>query len=292
MGVYRWRRDRFIYRRLRRAGEKPHDLTATAETKGFIGERYDEDAGLQYLNARYYDPQLGMFIQPDWFEVTKTGVGTNRYAYSQNDPINKIDPEGNSARAAVGAAKVAWRAYKTYRRNGKLNKNTLKEAGIDELADVVDNLNTIFGGDSGTFDRVLAAGELITGIDGRAVKRTIDSATGARRSARLSEAGGVVVEDLNQARNRALDIVDEVDASTRKPILGKFGDLKGKTVGYTARRPDGTQVSLRYDWDPDLGAHINVSVGKGKTRENSHVFVGGGEDSLDAIMDQVDKLEK
>lgn len=108
----------------------------------------------------------------------------------------------------------------------------------------------------------------------------------------MSEAGGVVVEDLNQARNRALDIVGEVDASTRKPILGKFGDLKGKTVGYTARRPDGTQVSLRYDWDPDLGAHINVSVGKGKTRENSHVFVEGGEYSLDTRMDQVDKLEK
>ncbi|AXX98385.1 RHS repeat-associated core domain-containing protein [Profundibacter amoris] len=37
---------------------------------------------MQYLNARYYDPRLGMFIQPDWFEVTKAGVGTNRYAYS------------------------------------------------------------------------------------------------------------------------------------------------------------------------------------------------------------------
>ncbi|NOX72563.1 MAG: hypothetical protein GXP03_02680 [Alphaproteobacteria bacterium] len=30
------------------------------------GERFDRDAGLQYLNARYYDPELGRFIQPDW----------------------------------------------------------------------------------------------------------------------------------------------------------------------------------------------------------------------------------
>ncbi len=65
------------------------------ETKGFIGERFDADAGLQYLNARYYDPRLGMFIQPDWFEVTKPGVGTNRYAYSFNDPVNASDPGGN-----------------------------------------------------------------------------------------------------------------------------------------------------------------------------------------------------
>ena len=68
---------------------------ATVETKGFLGERYDEDSGLQYLNARYYDPELALFIQPDWFEVTEFGVGTNRYSYSFNDPVNKLDPNGN-----------------------------------------------------------------------------------------------------------------------------------------------------------------------------------------------------
>ncbi|MHA3915827.1 RHS repeat domain-containing protein [Halovulum sp. GXIMD14793] len=68
------------------------------EEKGFIGERYDEEAGLSYLNARYYDPALGRFIQPDWFEVTQPGVGTNRYAYSFNDPVNKSDPGGNQSK--------------------------------------------------------------------------------------------------------------------------------------------------------------------------------------------------
>jgi RHS repeat-associated protein len=65
------------------------------ESKGWIGERYDADAGLQYLNARYYDPVLGMFLQPDWFEVLRPGVGTNRFSYSHNDPVNKLDPMGN-----------------------------------------------------------------------------------------------------------------------------------------------------------------------------------------------------
>lgn len=69
----------------------------TPETKGWIGERYDAGAGLQYLNARYYDPAIGLFLQPDWFEVTEPGVGTNRYAYSAGDPVNRLDPSGNKS---------------------------------------------------------------------------------------------------------------------------------------------------------------------------------------------------
>jgi RHS repeat-associated protein len=65
------------------------------DTHGYIGERFDVDAGLQYLNARYYDTRLGLFTQADWFDVRMAGVGTNRYAYSGNDPINMMDPSGN-----------------------------------------------------------------------------------------------------------------------------------------------------------------------------------------------------
>ncbi|WP_176832935.1 RHS repeat-associated core domain-containing protein [Celeribacter baekdonensis] len=77
-------------------------LTRADETKGFIGERFDADAGLQYLNARYYDPRLGLFIQPDWLDPTQPGVGLNRFAYSANDPVNLSDPGGN-ATAGEGA---------------------------------------------------------------------------------------------------------------------------------------------------------------------------------------------
>lgn len=36
-----------------------------------------------------------MFLQPDWFEVTMPGVGTNRFAYGLGDPVNLSDPGGN-----------------------------------------------------------------------------------------------------------------------------------------------------------------------------------------------------
>ena len=78
-----------------------------AVSKGWIGERYDAEAGLQYLNARYYDPDLAMFIQPDWWEVTQAGVGTNRYAYAGGDPVNMSDANGNFVPALIVAG-VLW----------------------------------------------------------------------------------------------------------------------------------------------------------------------------------------
>lgn len=36
------------------------------------------------------------FISPDPVDPTMLGVGTNRYAYSGNDPVNKSDPNGHS----------------------------------------------------------------------------------------------------------------------------------------------------------------------------------------------------
>ncbi|MEX0971420.1 MAG: RHS repeat-associated core domain-containing protein, partial [Paracoccaceae bacterium] len=62
-------------------GAEDNDPTLTnptPEEHGFIGERFDASTGLQYLNARYYDPDLGRFIQPDWWEVTLV----ERTAYS------------------------------------------------------------------------------------------------------------------------------------------------------------------------------------------------------------------
>ncbi|MCO5160517.1 MAG: RHS repeat-associated core domain-containing protein [Mesorhizobium sp.] len=65
--------------------------------KGYIGERYDPETGLLYLNARYMDPAFGRFISPDDWDPVLEGVGTNRYAYAQNDPVNKSDKNGHQA---------------------------------------------------------------------------------------------------------------------------------------------------------------------------------------------------
>ena len=57
----------------------------------YAGYRYDTETGLYYVNARYYNPNLGRFLQTD--PIGLQG-GTNLYAYVGNDAINLIDPTG------------------------------------------------------------------------------------------------------------------------------------------------------------------------------------------------------
>jgi RHS repeat-associated protein len=63
-------------------------------SKGFVGERHDEETALLYLNARYYDPVIARFIQPEPLDPFLPGVGPNRYAYARNNPIMFADPSG------------------------------------------------------------------------------------------------------------------------------------------------------------------------------------------------------
>jgi RHS repeat-associated protein len=85
---------RTVYRAF---GEKAVETGTDIEPKGYIGERHDAETGYLFLNARFYDPMLGRFISPDWWDPNKPGVGTNRYAYAHNDPVNKSDANGHSA---------------------------------------------------------------------------------------------------------------------------------------------------------------------------------------------------
>ncbi len=63
---------------------------------GFTGQRLDSSTGLYFYNARYYDPSLGRFTQPDSIVPAPSDPqALNRYSYVRNNPINLTDPSGH-----------------------------------------------------------------------------------------------------------------------------------------------------------------------------------------------------
>ena len=65
----------------------------------YRGYVYDTETGLYYVSSRYYDPEIGRFINADGAYDTNQGVlGYNMYAYCLNNPVNMYDPDGRCSR--------------------------------------------------------------------------------------------------------------------------------------------------------------------------------------------------
>ncbi len=64
----------------------------------FTGKEFDDETGLYYYGARYYNPALGRFIAPDTIVQAPANPQTlNRYSYTLNNPVNYTDPTGHEA---------------------------------------------------------------------------------------------------------------------------------------------------------------------------------------------------
>lgn len=71
-------------------GQSLQSDAAHADNIGFTGH-IEDASGLTYMQARYYDPVVGRFLQTDPVGYDES---QNLYAYVRNDPVNLSDPSG------------------------------------------------------------------------------------------------------------------------------------------------------------------------------------------------------
>ena len=75
----------------------------------YRGYYYDSESGLYYLQSRYYDPATRRFVNADAYASTGQGIiGTNMFAYCNNDPGNSIDPYGYGSISIGGTSQDSF----------------------------------------------------------------------------------------------------------------------------------------------------------------------------------------
>jgi RHS repeat-associated protein len=112
--------------------------TAFPVSRRYTAQVLDEETGLYFYGSRYYDPQLGRFIQADTIIAHEFDPQSyDRYAYALNNPLKIIDPNGHAGKEVADW----WSA--------KINSAFLySTAGSQNVAwlGVMGSLNTFVGG--------------------------------------------------------------------------------------------------------------------------------------------------
>ena len=87
---------------------------------GYQGQFSDPDSGLSHMNNRVYSAETGQFLSPDSFPSVISEPGSlNRYAYTQNDPVNTWDVTGAYGMPVHYTDTFAWAKDAAFKVNYK-----------------------------------------------------------------------------------------------------------------------------------------------------------------------------
>jgi len=87
----------------------------------FTGQRWDGVIKLYDYKARYDDPAIGRFIQPDPIVPDPANPqDLNRHTYVRNNPVRYTDPSGHWLETAWDVANILWDIYEIRRDPGNL----------------------------------------------------------------------------------------------------------------------------------------------------------------------------
>ena len=207
-------------------GSERIDSGTADSQRTFIGEYFDQESDLSYLNARYYSGDRGQFLSEDpvFWEIGQTNDGKNvlttpqlqnSYSYAGDNPIKDKDPTGRFLDILLDIAFIANDVREIY--NAQTNGQS---TGMLYAALAADVIGAAIPGATGL------------GVGVKALDKTVDAA-------RVTGAG----TDAAKVETKTTGSF-QVGASIGK-IHGNSLDYPGITTGYTLREV-GTDKVLKY----------------------------------------------
>lgn len=206
----------------------------------YRGYYYDTETGWYYLQSRYYDPIVKRFINADSYGSTGQGfLGYNMFAYCNNYPVARSDPNGEFFATLVGAIGGAIGGFIGAAINGDDPlKGALIGAGTGALAGLAVDFAVATGGLGGVAIAVVG-GAIAGGIDSAANDiangRSVDWG-GAALSAGI---GGVTnllsfgLVDSSALKSGGNIIKNFVSNGTKQLVANTTRKVAGKVVSKT-----------------------------------------------------------
>ncbi|MEM7538762.1 MAG: RHS repeat-associated core domain-containing protein, partial [Chloroflexota bacterium] len=265
---------------VRSGGDLPTDFTYT-------GQKVD-GTGLMYYRARYYDPEIGLFISPDSIVPDETNVfDYNRYMYVAGNPLKFNDPTGhckqyrnNQATDCSGPTAAPISGVSISNSSRVSSSSTATQRSTTNQSSVLTQSSTATQGSrvstnsSNTNNSPLTAhGASSPNTSG--VSRGVPASSQPRLSAHNEAAWRQAYHARNGPWESATEIVplDEVvpidftnmSSYEIEAILDGLIDLDGRKGGYAGKRWDNNGNILPYDagevYDkspplPDFGVSI------------------------------------
>ncbi|WP_260473384.1 MULTISPECIES: RHS repeat domain-containing protein [Stenotrophomonas] len=198
---------------------------------GYTGHVSDSATGLSYMQQRYLDPELGMFLSVDPVTAHDGPVNQfNRYRYANGNPYKFKDPDGRIVETVWDVANIAMGASSAY--------SNFSQGNIG--AGVVDSVGV-------AIDTVAAAVPFVPGGAGASIK-AVRIADKAMDAARRGEQGASAAADGRKVWTATNDGV----------ILppGKDMDLV-PTSAPNPRNPEWVQVHSSHPHAGDPRAHAH-----------------------------------
>jgi RHS repeat-associated protein len=216
----------------------------------FTGQYRQASLGLDFFNARWYDPALGRFAQADTLipEASQGVQAWDRYAFVNNNPIIYTDPNGHFlfASALIGAVLSAgvnygMQAYNNYS-SGMSVSEAINPSNIDMGSVVASGVGgAIAGLTMGAASGLVAAAGFTSTTAGAATAFVIQNVAGAAIANILGGqaealtngiAENITIDSAGISIGDADDIIDDakfygfMDAE-----IAKFDGLIGGAVG-------------------------------------------------------------
>lgn len=224
---------------------------------GYTGHVNDPETNLVYMQARYYDPATGHFLSVDPAAPTAgNSFNFNRYAYTNNNPILNIDPNGRETGQAYAAI---------YRADGGVPQTYISpndtvgpavQAGLSILPGIGDGVNIGQAITTPSAMNIAAAAvgvlPVVGGVAADAVKGTSAAeratAIAGSMSARTQRSVTIAVTETKEG----VRVVSSSEGTLRSAAQGalKEGEVAGKNVAGTHAEVNGINAAKEMGLTP------------------------------------------